>query len=57
MEFLGENFFEKKFSPNPFQKAFIWERDLVLFEFIVFRCGYCHAGIIVFCEGDFLCLI
>ena len=22
-----ENFFEKKFSPNPFQKTSIWERD------------------------------
>ena len=24
MEFLGENFFEKKFSPNPFQKTSNW---------------------------------
>ena len=26
MKFLGENFFEKKFSPNPFQKALYYMR-------------------------------
>ena len=36
MEFLGENFFEKKFSPNPFQKAFIWKKEKRLCRFFEF---------------------
>ena len=34
--FLGENFFEKKFSPNPFQKTLYWKGilDIVMAEFI-----------------------